>query len=282
MNRKRTLMALSIAVVVGLAASFFVYRQMEQVVVAKPIEMKRVVVAGVSLPLGPRLQPAHLSTIPWPESEPIPGMFTSTESVVNRALITDVVENEPILEAKLAPEEGGAGLSVTIPEGMRALSVAVNEVVAVAGFVIPGTMVDVLVTGSVGGRGNNEQTITRAILENIRVLAAGQKIERDKDGEPQTVPVITLLVTPEQANILTLASTEGRIQLSLRNTIDTKAASPPLVLRSSLFSVPPPPRPAPGPRPVAKKAEEPPPRPSAFVVEVLRGVERKSETFTSP
>ena len=279
MNRNRTLIALSIAILVGVAASYFVYQQMQQVVVAKPIEMKRVVVAGLALPLGTRLQAAHLSTIPWPESEPIPGMFTSTEDVVNRALITDVVQNEPILEAKLAPEEGGAGLTVTIPEGMRALTVAVNEVVAVAGFVIPGTMVDVLVTGAASGGG--EQSLTRTILENVRVLAAGQTIERDKDGEPQKVPVITMLLTPEQANILTLASTEGRIQLSLRNTIDTKQASPPLVLSSSLFSVPPPPRPVPGPRPVARRAPEAPPQPQPFVVEVLRGNERKSETFTT-
>jgi pilus assembly protein CpaB len=282
MNRNRTLIALCIAILVGLAASYFVYTQMQQVAVAKPIVMKRVVVAAMPLPLGTRLEEPHLSTIPWPDTDPIPGMFTSTEDVVNRALITDVVENEPILEAKLAQEEGGAGLTVTIPEGMRALSVAVNEVVAVAGFVIPGTMVDVLVTGDASGGGG--QSLTRTILENIRVLAAGQKIERDKDGQPQKVPVITLLLTPEQASILTMASTEGRIQLSLRNTIDTKRVSPPLVLRSSLFSVPPPPRPAPGPRPVARRAEpvpEAPPKPQPFVVEVLRGNERKSETFAT-
>ena len=280
MNRNRTLIALAIAILVGLAASWFVYRQMQQVVVAKPIEMKRVVVAAMALPLGTRLQPAHLTTVPWPETEPIPGMFTSTEDVVDRATVTDLVQNEPILEAKLASKDGGAGLTATIPEGMRALTVAVNDVIAVAGFVIPGTMVDVLVTGSVTGGG--DQSITRTLLENIKVLAAGQKIEQDKDGKPQTVPVITLLVNPEQANILTMASTEGRIQLALRNTIDTKIAAPPLILRSSLFSVPRPPRLAPGPRPVARKPAEPAPQPSSFVVEVLRGNERKSETFTNP
>jgi pilus assembly protein CpaB len=190
------------------------------------------------------------------------------------------VENEPILEAKLAPKEGGAGLPATIPEGMRALSVAVNDVVAVAGFVTPLTMVDVLVTGSVTGGG--DQALTRTILENIKVLAAGQKIEQDKDGKPQTVPVITLLVTPEQANVLTMASTEGRIQLALRNTIDTKMVSPPLVLRSSLFGIPAPARPAPGPRAAPRRAEEPPKPRYDFVVEVIRGNERKSETFTNP
>lgn len=283
MNRNRMLIALAIAILVGLAASVFVYRQMQQVAVTTQptVVMDRLVVAALPLTLGTRLQPAHISTIPWPANEPISGMFKRPEDVLDRALLTDVTENEPILEAKLAPKEGGAGLPATIPEGMRAVSVAVNDVVAVAGFVTPLTMVDVLVTGSVAG-GSGGQALTRTILENIKVLAAGQKIEQDKDGKPQTVPVITLLVTPEQANILTMAATEGRIQLALRNTIDTKKVEPPLVLRSSLFGVPAPPRPAPGPRRAApRRAEEPPPR-YDFVVEVIRGNERKSETFTNP
>ena len=118
---------------------------------------------------------------------------------------------------------GRCGLPATIPEGMRALSVAVNDVVGVAGFVIPGTMVDVLVTGQIGeGRGSGSKNVTRTILENVRVLAAGQKVEQDREGKPQTVPVITLLVSPEDAAKLTMASTEGKIQLSLRNTVDTK------------------------------------------------------------
>src|SRR5260370_17668067 len=124
-----------------------------------------------------------------------------------------------------------------MPEGMRALSVAVNEVVGVAGFVIPGTMVDVLVTGNVGGAGRGgTENITRTILENVKVLAAGQKIEQDREGKPQTVPVITLLVTPDDAARLTMASTEGKIQLALRNTVDTKVLAPAAVLQESLFS----------------------------------------------
>jgi len=282
MNRNRMLVALAIAILVGLVASWFVYRQMRAAVVTTPaVEMTQVVVAAIPLPLGTRLQPAHLDTVPWPATEPIPGMFTRTDDVLDRAVLADLVENEPILEAKLAPKEGGAGLQATIPEGMRALSVAVNDVVAVAGFVTPLTTVDVLVTGSVSG-GGGEQALTRTILENIKVLAAGQKIEQDKEGKAQKVPVITLLVTPEQANVLTMASTEGRIQLALRNRIDTKVASPPLVLRSSLFGLPAPSRPAPGPRPAPRQAEAPPKPRYDFVVEVIRGNERKSETFTNP
>ena len=120
--------------------------------------------------------------------------------------MADVAANELILDNKLAPKEAGAGLPAVIPQGMRALSVAVNDVVGVAGFVTPGTMVDVLVTGKIeGGSHGTEDTITRTILENVRVLAAGQKIEQDREGKPQTVPVITLLVSPEDAGRLAMA-----------------------------------------------------------------------------
>ena len=135
--------------------------------------------------------------------------------------------NEPILDSKLAPREAGAGLSATIPEGMRAVSVAVNDVIGVAGFVGPGTSVDVLVTGTIPGASQSgAQYVTRTILENIRVLAAGQKVEQDVDGKPQTVPVVTLLVSPQDAATLTMASTEGKIQLALRNTIDVNSPAP--------------------------------------------------------
>ena len=120
---------------------------------------------------------------------------------------------------------------------MRAISVAVNEVVGVAGFVTPGTMVDVLVTGRLAGTEQNGNTnITKTILENVRVLAAGQKIEQDREGKPQTVPVITLLVTPDDAAKLAMGSTEGKIQLALRNTIDTKKTDPAPILQAALFS----------------------------------------------
>ena len=286
MNRNRMLIAMAVAILVGLAASIFVYRQLQQAAVAKPIEMKQLVVAAFPLSLGTRLAPEHLRTVPWPADEPIAGMYTKIEEPLNRALLTNIIENEPILDGKLAPIEAGVGLPATIPEGMRALSVAVNDVVAVAGFVTPGTMVDVLVTGTVGGGG--EQSITRNILENVRVLAAGQKIEQDKDGKPQTVPVITLLVTPDQANLLTMASTEGKIQLALRNTIDTKRVEPALVLRTSLFGVPRPPTPQPGPQrrraapPAAPSAPAAPAPPPSFVVEVIQGTKRESKTFTLP
>jgi pilus assembly protein CpaB len=195
---------------------------------------------------------------------------------VDRPVITPLVEGEPVLEDKLLPKEAGAGLAAMLPEGQRAVSVRVDDVVAVAGFVVPETMVDVLVTGDVPG-GNN--SITKVVLENIRVLAAGQKVEQDRDGKPQTVAVVTLQVDPEQANTLTMASTEGKIHLALRNTIDTKEADPPPVFKTTLFSGGPPPAPQ-NARRVAP-APAPPKAPEPYVVEVIRGDKRESQAFSN-
>jgi pilus assembly protein CpaB len=273
MNRNRLLIGLVSAVILGLILSSFVYLEFKQASAPKPsIPVGQIVVAAGPLPLGTRLDAAKLKTIPWPSNAPVPGMFARPEDCANRALLMGVAENEPILESKLASREAGAGLPATIPEGMRAISVAVNDVVAVAGFVIPGTMVDVLVTATITS-GN----ITRTILENVRVLAAGQKIEQDRDGKPQTVAVITLLVSPSDAAKLAMASNTGKIQLALRNTIDTQTFSPPPVLQASLFGVAAPPPPAhPGAAP--KPAAPPPP----YVVEIITGSKRETKSFPNP
>jgi len=280
MNWNRALIGIAVGVILGLLAGGFVYTQFKKAEAGKPATATHVVVAATHLELGTRLQPQHLRLISWSASDPLPGMFTRVEDCLNRALMVPAVENEPILESKLAPREGGAGLAAIIPEGMRAVSVAVNEVVGVAGFVAPGTMVDVLVTGSSEGSGGS--SITRAILEDVRVLAAGQKIEQDKDGKPQTVPVITLLVTPADANRLTMASTHGRIQLALRNTLDSKKVDPPPVLQATLFGGGPPPEPR-NPRQsrAAQRAPSPPP-PAPYSVEVYRGPKREVDNFPNP
>ena len=270
MNRNRLFIGLVSAIVLGLILSSFVYREFKQASAPKPsVPIGQIVVAVGPLPLGTRLDAAKLKTIPWPANAPVPGMFARPEDCFNRALITGVAENEPILESKLAPREAGAGLPATIPEGMRAISVAVNDVVAVAGFVTPGTMVDVLLTGTI-----SSGVITRTILENVRVLAAGQKIEQDRDGKPQTVPVITLLVSPTDAAKLAMASNSGKIQLALRNTIDTQTFNPPPVLQASLFGlVAPPPPSHPG---AAPKPSAPPP---PYTVEIITGAKRETKSF---
>jgi pilus assembly protein CpaB len=273
MNSNR-LLGLAVAIILGIVASVFVYRQFQAASAPKPVvRMQQIVVAAEPLKLGTRVNASNLKTIPWPQGQPVVGMFTKVDDVANRALITSVAENEPILESKLASLQSGAGLAATIPEGMRAMSVAVNDVVGVAGFVTPGTMVDVLVTGAATGGGN----ITRTILENVRVLAAGQKVEQDKEGKPQTVPVITLLVTPDDAAKLAMASTEGKIQLALRNTIDTKNMSPPAVMQTSLFSSG---APVPAPKHVAAKT--PAAIPAPFTVEVIVGNKRETKSFQNP
>src|SRR5205085_8895294 len=146
--------------------------------------------------------------VPWPVQSPLTGGFETIDDVVNRGLLSQVVENEPLTEAKLAPKAAGSGLPPSIPPGMRALSVKVNEVIGVAGFVVPGTRVDVMLTGSPSGSGG-ERTTT--VLEDIAVIASGQRLERSLAGEAQTAPVITLLVSPDDAQKLALAQSQGKI-----------------------------------------------------------------------
>lgn len=279
MNRRRLLIGLVAAVVLAVLASWFVYRQIRQapVVQKQQVPATQIVVAAMPLKLGTRLDPHDLRLVPWPGNEPVPGMFTRMQDVVGRALITSVVQNEPILDSKLAPREAGAGLPATIPEGMRAVSVSVNQVIGVSGFVQAGTMVDVIAVGSPGG-GGGAGSLSKTVLENIKVLAAGPQVIPDAQGKPHTVPVVTLLVSPEDADKLALAATQARIQLALRNTIDTKIVNPPSVLQAQLMSptgavAPKRHRGIRRPRPVVPAA--PPP----YVVEVINGTKRETKTF---
>ena len=279
MNNNRVIIGLVLAIIVALAMSAYVYHAFRQASTVKQVATQQIVVARGALALGTRLTAADVQTIPWPGSTLVPGMLTRTEDAVGRAVITPIVANEMILESKLAPKEAGAGLQATIPEGMRAVSVAVNDVIGVAGFVIPGTNVDVLVTGQIpGATQNGTLNVTRTILEDVRVLAAGQKIEQDRDGKPQTVSVVTLLVSPKDAATLTMASTEGKIQLALRNTIDTKTPAPEPVLQAVLFG-------SGAPLPAVKSAVRlatqspvvtvPPP----YTVEIIIGGKRETKNF---
>ena len=277
MNQNRMVIGLAIALVVAFVLSTVVYKQFQKASAVKPVDTEHVVVAATAMQLGTRVDASNLKLIPWPSGQPVAGMFNSIEQAANRALITPVAANEMILDSKLAPKEAGAGLPAVIPEGMRAMSVAVNDVIGVAGFVTPGTKVDVLVTGKLAGpnRGDDD-TITRTILENISVLAAGQKIEQDREGKPQTVPVITLLVGPEDAARLAMASTQGKIQLALRNTIDSKRVEPPSVLEANLFAGSSTQAPA-APKKTVKAAAPPPASP--YTIEVITGNKRENKSF---
>lgn len=277
MNQNRMLIGLGVSVIVALLLATYVSRRFKEASAPKSLVTQQIVVAAVPLQVGARLDSRNLRLMPWPAGESVAGKFTHIEDCENRAVLMPVAENELILESKLAPKEAGAGLSATIPEGMRALSVSVNEVIGVAGFVIPGTMVDVLVTGRLAGANHGgDDNITRTILENVRVLAAGQKIEVDREGKPQTVPVITLLVSPDDAGKLAMASTEGKIQLALRNTIDSKKVQPPAVLEAVLFA---------GEAPVVRRTgsvKAPPPPPPVYLIEVITGNKRENKSFPNP
>jgi pilus assembly protein CpaB len=239
-----------------------------------------VVVAATDLELGSELRPDDLRVVDWPSSAVPAGAFSNPEEVIGRGLIMPVIQHEPILPMKVAGKDAGAGLPVVIPEGHRAVSVRVNEVIGVAGYVLPGTRVDVLATAS--PTESRADTTTKVVLSNVQVLAAGTKMEQDgEQGKPMAVNVVTLLVTPEEAERLTLGATEGKIQLALRNPLDTTMPDTPGIRPAALLGTAPPPRRATrGPRrPVATvAAATPAPAPAPEpTVEIIRGDKRHHE-----
>jgi len=181
--------------------------------------LKQVVVATRQIPAGATLDRESVTLRGVPESVFPAGAFSRLDDVLDRPVIGTIEASEPVVEARLAVKGSGPGLGPRIPPGMRAIAVRVNDVVGVAGFVLPGMRVDVLVTGNPlnGGQGGTE---TETVLQNITVLAAGQSVQTDGRNQPAVVPVVTLLVTPAEAEALTLANIEGKIQLVLRNSTD--------------------------------------------------------------
>src|SRR5690348_15814052 len=219
MNRRnRTLIVVGLAVLLASIASFGVYRAISRIPVREvPIATRHQVVAKLAVPVGTMLTRDQVQLVAWPADAPVPGGFTNIDDVVGRGVISSLVPNEPLSEAKLAPRESGAGLPPSIPPGMRAMSVKVNDVVGVAGYTIPGTHVDVLVTLRA-----DKESVARIVISNVQVLAAGTNIdqEKSKDGKPIPTSVVTLLLTPQDAERLALAENEGSIMLALRNPID--------------------------------------------------------------
>ena len=221
MNR-RLLTILLVAFVIASGCTFLVYRIVGHLIVAsKPVSTTRVVAAATDIKLGTVLTASDLSTTEIAGTVP-KGAILKPEEAISRGVISDMYQGEPILESRLAPAGSGGGLAATIPEGMRACAVKVDDVVGVAGFVTPGMRVDVLVSGMPPGGNPAQGSVTKTILQNIQVLSAGTDIQKDAEGKPQQVQVVNLLVTPEQAETLSLASNQLKIQLVLRNPLDTK------------------------------------------------------------
>ena len=219
--RTRSLVLLFVALAAGGAAAWIslgYLRNQAQPLLRSSTASAVAVIASKDLPVGTVLKEEDVRLIGWPGDAIPVGLIRTKEEAVGRGLVTAVRLNEPFLESKLAPRGTGGGMPILITEGMRALSIRVDDVAAVAGFVVPGTRVDMLLTMTPQG---STEPVTKAIMQNLQALAAGQSIQVDAEGKPQQVPVLTLLVTPEQAETLALASGQGRIQMALRNALDT-------------------------------------------------------------
>ncbi|HMD19639.1 MAG TPA: Flp pilus assembly protein CpaB [Alloacidobacterium sp.] len=275
MNR-RLLTILLIAFAIALGCSFIVYRLVGNrlMAVAQP-RGANVIVAANDVKIGSILQATDLTTTQM--VGPLPkGAIVKKEDAVGRGVVSDLYQGEPVIDSRLAAPGSGGGLAATIQRGMRACAVRVDEVVGVAGFVTPGMRVDVLISGTpTGAANNNEGPKTKTLLQNIQVLSAGTDIQKDNEGKPQQVQVVNLLVTPEQAELLSLASNQTRIQLVLRNPLDTQEAHPPGVAMASLFTDT---NPAPKARPatVSHKAAT-----NVYVIEVLNGNKRSEQKFSA-
>ena len=288
---KRVLTVVGFAFFVALGATLLFYgliaRRLRSS--APAAAQQEIVVAARDLPRGVLLKDLDVTMVGWGASSLPKGAFTDKNLVLERGVVSEISEGEPVLDARLAPKEAGGGLAPSIPSGKRAVSLRVNDVVAVAGYVIPGSRVDILITGNAPGQ-NQQGPEIRTILQNVEVLAAGANIQRDAEGKPVSVPVITLLVTPEDAETLSLASNETRIQLVLRNPLDAQKAEPPGTAVTRLFRGGLPPGASKGagssgrarPKKMEVKVEAPPPPPPPpppIVVELLRGPARSTEKF---
>jgi pilus assembly protein CpaB len=267
------LLALTSGVVAALLALRYLRERTTPLMAAEP-KRANIVLSARSLPVGAVLTERDLKVVSWPGEAVPSGYVRSVKDAVGRGIITAVAENEPLIASKMSTKEAGGGLPIIIRDGMRAVSVKVDEVIGVAGFVLPGTRVDVMLT--LDKRDNRPQAITKTLLQNVQTLAAGQSVTRDAEGKPQTVTVITLLVTPDDAELLALAAKEGKLQLALRNTLDTLPVATSGARADKLS----PSSGAPAAnRPQRTRSAPTTPRADPTVVEGYRGGERTLTTF---
>ena len=275
MRSRRLFIVMALALLSGLAAAWLALNYLRQpespirTVDAAEIE---VVVAARDLQLGTVLTAEDVKLIGWPGGILPEGYSSSVEDVLGRGVITNVTLNEPLISSKIAVKEAGGGLPIVIPEGMRGVSVRVDDVISIAGFVLPGTRVDVLVTLDQGNQSDNP--VTKVILQNMSILTSGQVIEQGVNGEPIQVTVITVLASPEEAEQLVLAATRGRIQLALRNTLDMDSVTTEGARLNSLVPVQ-----RQVTRSSAPRRATPPPSTPTRQIEVWRGNEVETETL---
>jgi pilus assembly protein CpaB len=285
MSRMRGFLVLAVALMAGAVLAFGTYNYVQ----ARPadrggaaaVPTRPVVVAATDLNLGAELRPEDVKVIEWPSATVPAGAIGDPKEVIGRGVVAPLVQHEVILPLKLASKEAGAGLPPIIPPGLRAVSVRVNEVIGVAGYVVPGTRVDVLTTinPAVGGPQQGQIT-SKVILTDVQVLAAGTKIETtEKDQKPVPVSVVTLLVNPDESERLTLAATEGKIQLALRNPLDRSAPQTRGVRPAALLGTEPAARQVPTRRQAAAQTAvvAVPSGPPGVTVEIIRGDKRAHE-----
>jgi pilus assembly protein CpaB len=282
----RVLIVLALALTAGSVLAFATYNYVQKpAAVSSPsIPTRPVVVAASDLAIGAELKASDLKVVDWPANSVPTGAVGQPQEITGRGLVMPVIENEPILPMKLASKEAGAGLPPVIPPGLRAVSVRVNEVIGVAGYVLPGTHVDVIAT--VNPSDKQSEMTSKVILTDVQVLAAGTKLEQDAEGnKPMAVSVVTLLVNPDESERLTLASGEGKIQLALRNPLDKDAPATRGIRAAALVGTA-----APAPivrRMAASKTAAAAPAPVTVVaaepttVEIIRGDKRAREVVHS-
>lgn len=277
MNRTRLLFIGFVALALGAMVSYLVYRNLQSGAATAVPPGVDVVVAAGDIQVGAKIGDKDVKLVKYPAGDLPANYFHEKSQVIGRGVVLPIPRGDVLLPVKLAAENAGSGLPGLIPPGMRAVSVRVNEVIGVAGFVQPGTRVDVLLTGNPGGGGDQ---VTTTVLENVAVIASGQRLERSTAGEAQMAPVITLLVSPDDAQKLTLASMQGRIQLALRNPLDTKEEELAAARTGNLYKNGPAlPAAAPRPKRVSAPVTAPPPPPSAYQVEVIRGDKKDVTKF---
>jgi pilus assembly protein CpaB len=256
MRNKRFFFVLAGALVFGLLAAVSVSRYLSSAQ-AYTKNLNRVAVAKVGIPLGTKITPEQITLAQFPKESTPDGTFDSLEKLTGRVAITNISPREPITDSRLAPEGTAGGLSAVIPEGYRAMTVKVDDVVGISGFIMPGTLVDIVVVIDPAEHAGMQNPISKIVLQNIKVLANGQNIDKpDNQREANSVKAVTLQVTPEQAEKLALASSEGKLQLVMRNSVDQGDEKTPGVNKRELLGGD---RATPVPEPGSLKSEQPKP-----------------------
>jgi len=265
MRNKRFFIVLVGALMFGLLAAVSVSRYLSSAQ-AYTKNLTRVAVAKVAIPVGTKIIPEQVMMVQFPKESTPDGAFESPDKLTGRVAVTNIAPREPITEARLAPEGTAGGLSAVIPEGYRAMTVKVDDVVGISGFIMPGTLVDVVVTIDPERKAGMEDPISKIVLQNIKVLANGQNIDKPEDQrEANSVKAVTLLVTPEQAEKLALAASEGKLQLVMRNSIDQGDEQTTGINKRGLLGGE---RAVPAPEPGSLKSERPEPKPAPRRVRV--------------